>query len=115
MKALRLYSFAPASLKLAELGLTGTLARQLQLLPLTALPAPKAQRPLALAAERAQLRRDVRTIGWSLLQYRSGAWLPDACRENGLQADLDASIARLRAVEAALRALAAGPAPTPPR
>lgn len=115
MHFLRLYSSSPASLKLAELGLTGTLAQKVQVLPLSALPAPKAQRVHALRQERDELRQDIQTIGWSLHQYRSGAWLPDAGRENGLQADLDASISRLRAVEATLRALAAGPASTPPR
>lgn len=110
MSFLRVYSSSPASLKLADLGLTGQLARQVRLLPLTALPAPKPQRGHALRQERDELRQDILTISWSLQQYRSGAWLPDAGRENGLQADLDASISRLRAVEATLRALSAGPA-----
>jgi hypothetical protein len=106
MSSLRLYTSSPASVKLADLGITGTLAQQVQLLPLTALPAPTAQRMHALRQEAAELRHDIQTIGWSLQQYRSGAWLPDAGRENGLQADLDASISRLRAVENTLRALA---------
>jgi hypothetical protein len=108
MHSLRLYSSSPASVKLADLGLTGTLARQVQVLPLTALPAPHPQRMHALRQERDALRADILTIGWSLQQYRSGAWLPDAGRENGLQADLDASTSRLRAVEATLRALEGG-------
>lgn len=108
MPTLRLYSSSPASVKLADLGLTGQLARQVRLLPLSALPAPRPQRQHALRQERDELRADILTIGWSLQQYRSGAWLPDAGRENGLEADLDASISRLRAVEATLRALEAG-------
>lgn len=108
MNLLRLYTSSPASVKLADLGLTGTLAQKVQLLPLTALPAPQAQRRHSLRQERQELRTDIQTIGWSLQQYRSGAWLPDAGRENGLQADLDASISRLRAVEATLRALEGG-------
>jgi hypothetical protein len=108
MTFLRLYTSAPAHVKLANLGLTGTLAKRVRLLPLSALIAPKPQRWYALCQERGELRQAVKTIGWSLQQYRSGAWLPDAGRENGLQADLDASISRLRAVEATLRALEGG-------
>jgi hypothetical protein len=110
MNSLRLYTSSPASVKLADLGLTGTLAKKVQLLPLTSLPVPNPQRVLSLRQERRELKHDIDTIGWSLQQYRSGAWLPDACRENGLQADLDASISRLRAVEASLRALGGGQA-----
>jgi hypothetical protein len=105
MRPLRLYTSSPATLQLAGLGITGQLALRVQVLPFSALPAPLPVRRLALAQERAALRQDVQTISWSLHQYRSGQWLPDAGRENGLQADLDASISRLRAVEATLQAL----------
>jgi hypothetical protein len=111
MKSLLLYAFCPAGVKLAELGITGTLARRVRVLPLAALPAPRPQRLRSLRQERDELRQDIKTIGWALQQYRSGARLPDAGHENGLQADLDASISRLRAVEATLRALEGGGPP----
>lgn len=108
MQTLRIHTASPETFKPADLGLTGRLALSLHVLPLAALPAPLPQRVHALRLERAELREDVKTIGWSLQQYRSGTWLPDAGRENGLQADLDASISRLRAVENTLKSLEGG-------
>lgn len=109
MNALRLYTSSPASVKLADLGLTGTLARQVRLLPLTALPAPHPQRLHSLAAERDEIQHDLEIIAWQLEQFASGRFLSDAGREYGLKADQDALTSRLRAVVATLEAQRGGP------
>lgn len=103
MTSLRLYTSSPASVKLADLGLTGTLAQKVQLLPLTALPAPKPQRLLALAVERDEIQHDLDIIAWQLAQYASGRWWPDVGRESGLTADQAALTSRLRAIMATLQ------------
>lgn len=104
MVAIRLYTSSPASVKLADLGLTGTLANRVQLLPLTALPAPKPQRLLALAVEASAIRHDLQVIAWQLAQFATGRWPPDAGRASGLRADQAALAARLRALTATLQA-----------
>lgn len=108
MNSLRLYTSSPASIKLADLGLTGTLARTVQLLPLTALPAPHPQRLHSLAAERDELQHDLAVIAWQLEQFANGRFVPDAGREYGLKADQDALTSRLRAVVATLGAQGGG-------
>jgi hypothetical protein len=75
--------------------------------PLNALPAPRVARLASLRLEQAGLQQDVKTMRWLLLQYAEHYLLPDACHENGLRADLDATLSRLRAVEATLATLTA--------
>jgi hypothetical protein len=102
---LRMYTSSPATLQLAGLGICGTLAARVQLLPLTELPTPNAQRLLALRVERNEIRRDLAVANWHLVQLEDGRCLPDACREVGLRAALKS---RLRAVVATLQAVGVG-------
>ncbi|MGI4866140.1 MAG: hypothetical protein ACRYFZ_19605 [Janthinobacterium lividum] len=103
---LRLYTTSPTTLKLAELGITGHLARRVQVLPFSALPAPLPARTASLRLELAALQQIERTIRWTLSQYAEHRRLPDAAREEDLRADLDCTLWQLQKVEASLRTLA---------
>ena len=74
------------------------------------LPPPCPVRLASLRQERAELQRNERIIAWLLQQYAEHYLLPDACHENGLRAELDATRVRLRALAATLAAVA-GEAP----
>jgi hypothetical protein len=65
----------------------------------------------SLRQERAELQRNERIIAWLLEQYAAHYLLPDACHENGLRADLDATRSRLRALSATLAAVTGQPLP----
>jgi hypothetical protein len=105
MQPIRLYTSSPETMKLAELGITGAIAQRVQLLPLTALPTPKPHRFDALRTERDEIRRDLAIAKWQLTQFATGAWPPDAGRESGLRADIDALESRLRAIIITLQAV----------
>ena len=51
---------------------------------------------------RLELLDDIKTAEFSLEQYRSGAWQPDAGHESGLRFDLEALKNRLRGIETVL-------------
>lgn len=104
---LRLYTSAPTTLQLAALGITGQLAQRVQVLPLSALPAPRPARWASLRLEQAGLLQDERTIRWTLSQYAEGRRLPDAAREDDLRSDLDVTLWQLQRVATKLHALAA--------
>ena len=108
MSHILLYATSPTSLNLADLGLTGELLRRVKLLPFSALPAPCPTRLVSLRVERDQLRRDVAIDTWHLELFREGYYLPDACREQGLRAQVDALTSRLRTVVARLQAQGKG-------
>ncbi|MGI4865860.1 MAG: hypothetical protein ACRYFZ_18190 [Janthinobacterium lividum] len=103
---LRLYTTSPTTLQLAALGITGQLAQRVQVLPLSALPAPLPARAASLRLEQAALQQIERTIRWTLSQYAEHRRLPDACREADLRSDLDVTLWQLERVGATLRALA---------
>ena len=98
------YTFNPADRGVAGfvLALGFNLQQPVQLRPLAALPAPDPLRRQALRVERAELVESIQRAEFSLEQYASGAWQPDAGHESGLKSDLDALQARLRAVQAVL-------------
>jgi hypothetical protein len=104
MTPIRLYTTLPTALTLATLGIRGELRRRVQLLPFSALPAPLPTRLVSLRVERDALRRDLAIARWHLELFREGYYLPDAGREQGLQADIEALATRLRAVVATLQA-----------
>jgi hypothetical protein len=108
MQPIRLYTSSPETLKLADLGLSGHLATRVQLLPLTALPAPQPQRLVALRQERDEIRRDLAIAKWQLTQFATGSCRPDAGRQEGLKADVDALESRLRAIVLTLKAVGGG-------
>ncbi len=108
MALILLYTTSPTPRKLADLGITGELRRRVKLLPFSALPAPLPTRLVSLRVERDQLRRDLAIAKWHLDLFRAGYYLPDACREQGLQAASEALASRLHAVVVTLQALGAG-------
>jgi len=110
MPMLRLYTSSPATLHLASLGITGQLARRVQVLPLSALPAPQPARRASLRLEKAALQQIERTIRWTLSQYAEHRRLPDAAHEDALRSDLDVTLWQLQQVEASLHAV-----PIPPQ
>jgi hypothetical protein len=104
---LRLYTSSPATLQLTGLGVTGHLAQRVQVLPLSALPAPRPVRAASLRLEKAALQQIERTIRWTLSQYAEHRRLPDVAHEDALRSDLDVTLWQLQKVEASLLTLAA--------
>ena len=101
---INIYTSNPADRGLAgfAVALGHNLCRPVRLLPLSRLPRPDPLRRQALRVERAEL---VEAIAWAehdLERRRYGDVPADAGRENGLQSDLNALQARLRAVNATL-------------
>lgn len=78
------------------------LGRKARILPLSLLPRPDTQRRQALRVERGELLESIQRAEFSLEQYASGAWQPDAGHESGLRFDLESLRNRLRAVETVL-------------
>ena len=111
MQPIRLYTSSPASTKLADLALD--LARPgwpIELRPLSALPAPRPARLLALRQEHGALVASLASTTAALAALASSPYPPDAGRASGLRADRDALESRLRAVARTLAAQEGGQA-----
>ena len=109
-KTLNLYSSSTNDTGLQGflLAISQNIGCEVKLLPLTLLPRPDPQRRQALRVERAELLSSIQLAGFSLEQYATGAWQPDAGHENGLRFDLEALHNRLRAVQTVLGTEAGG-------
>ncbi|UOQ96641.1 hypothetical protein MUN81_15500 [Hymenobacter sp. 5317J-9] len=83
--------------------LSQNLERDVLLLPLSKLPTPDPLRLQALRVEKNEIEADLPHLEFALGKFARGEWGPDAGRENGLKADIDAAKTRLRAINAMLR------------
>jgi hypothetical protein len=101
---LTIYTSLPASPGLATLVLClpSEYGQQVQVRPLSELPSPDPAHTQRLRAEQADLQQTLQRVEWSLEQYRSGQWQPDAGEQNGLAYQRDALQTRLMAIGRAL-------------
>lgn len=100
MKNLIVYTSQPASGQMATF--MQAVAQNMDVRPVSQLPAPDPVRRQALRVERIELRDGIKLAEFSLEQYRSGAWQPDAGHESGLRFDLDALNRRLSGLNTVL-------------
>ncbi|MDO7875519.1 hypothetical protein Q5H93_12315 [Hymenobacter sp. ASUV-10] len=103
---IRLYTSCPADLGVQGLAiaLSHNFNLPVDVLPLSLLPAPDTERRQALRVERAELVEALQRAEWSLEQYRTGQWQPDAGHQNGLEFDRQALLTRREAIDRVLGA-----------
>ena len=101
-----LYSSNTSDLGLQGLAiaLSQNYGQPVEVLPLSMLPSPDLEHLNRLRVERAEVVEQLNQVEWSLEQFKSGAWQPDAGMQNGLEFERQALLNRRDAINRTLGA-----------